>query len=362
VNNGDPIRRIPTQNITDMENIPPTETKVVASIVWADGYPPRKLVDNKLVINGEEFHTDIVDAMGNLVYNWDLRGFTTPGTTTVQLQIAVKDELGFETIETKSIVVEVVSSASGNPICDSLGKIPNVGGSLARTCYKLGIGPSQLLNTILAIVSLVLVILLWVNRKTVGKIGHQAANIVTSVVDRITQRHSATRARARLELIAGGKADQRTQFDLHGETPIGRDIEHAELIFDSPTISRSHCIIHLDKATGKWFIEDRDSANGTFLNGNRLEPFVETDLNDNDILELSLVERGGLKFRFVVLDDNPEAPSSRSQRDEDATMEDIDEGQDVRVTHQVKRDHQGQRSEPNRPSKNNRLDPSNPEF
>ena len=170
VNNGDPIRRIPTQNITDMENIPPTETKVVASIVWADGYPPRKLVDNKLVINGEEFHTDIVDAMGNLVYNWDLRGFTTPGTTTVQLQIAVKDELGFEKIETKSIVVEVVSSDSGNPICDSLGKIPNVGGSLARTCYKLGIGPSQLLNTILAIVSLVLVILLWVNRKTVGKV------------------------------------------------------------------------------------------------------------------------------------------------------------------------------------------------
>ena len=42
------------------------------------------------------------------------------------------------------------------------------------------------------------------------------------------------------------------------------------------------------------------SANGTYLNGERLTPIVPHRLKDGDILELARVERGGVRLRFVA--------------------------------------------------------------
>lgn len=360
VNNGDPIRRIENQKTTDMLNVLPTETQVIASIVWPD-YPARKITENKLIVNGIEFTNGVIDEAGNLSYVWDLRSFTLPGTSTIQLQIAIKDELGFETIETKSVAIEVVVSEPGNPVCDTLGKIPKIGDSVSKTCYQMGIGPSQVLNTVLAIAALVLAILLWVNRKAVGNVGQQAGVAVTRMVERITQRHGSTKAKARLDIIAGGNEGQRTQFDVNGETPIGRDREYAELIFDNPTISRSHCKIHLDKSTGYWSIEDCDSANGTFLNDKKLEPFEQIDLKDGDTIELSPIERGGIKLRFTILSEHIEE-KPQPQKPAHNDLEKTNEEDDVRLTFPVNRGRQTQRANERSPKKDNEVDPSNPEF
>jgi len=50
---------------------------------------------------------------------------------------------------------------------------------------------------------------------------------------------------------------------------LGRDREN-DLVIAARTVSRSHARLFED--AGRWFVEDRGSANGTFLNGQRIPP------------------------------------------------------------------------------------------
>ncbi len=52
-------------------------------------------------------------------------------------------------------------------------------------------------------------------------------------------------------------------------------------------VSRRHARIHKQKA--QYFIEDLGSANGTFLNGQRLTPYLPHPLHDGDELQLGRV-------------------------------------------------------------------------
>ena len=52
-------------------------------------------------------------------------------------------------------------------------------------------------------------------------------------------------------------------------------------------VSRRHARIHKQKA--QYFIEDLGSANGTFLNGQRLTPYLPHPLHDSDELQLGRV-------------------------------------------------------------------------
>jgi pSer/pThr/pTyr-binding forkhead associated (FHA) protein len=105
-----------------------------------------------------------------------------------------------------------------------------------------------------------------------------------------------------------------------------------------PAISREHSVIHENKANGQWTIEDRDSANGTFVNGKQLEPFDKfVPLKHGDVIELAEVQRGGIKFRFELPDnDGSDGSSSKKSRNSgtqskgDETVSDDDE---IRSTH-----------------------------
>lgn len=63
------------------------------------------------------------------------------------------------------------------------------------------------------------------------------------------------------------------------ETKIGRDEEN-DITLTHPTVSRFHAKIIRDGEN--YFIEDLNSANGTFVNGIRIQKEL---LNDNDILQ-----------------------------------------------------------------------------
>jgi pSer/pThr/pTyr-binding forkhead associated (FHA) protein len=52
-------------------------------------------------------------------------------------------------------------------------------------------------------------------------------------------------------------------------------------------VSRRHARIHKQKS--QYFIEDLGSADGTFLNGQRLTPYLPHPLHDNDELQLGRV-------------------------------------------------------------------------
>ena len=59
------------------------------------------------------------------------------------------------------------------------------------------------------------------------------------------------------------------EYELKESVTIGRDAKN-DLTFESPTVSREHATVAF--RDGRWYIEDRGSFNGTFLNGARVQP------------------------------------------------------------------------------------------
>jgi pSer/pThr/pTyr-binding forkhead associated (FHA) protein len=59
------------------------------------------------------------------------------------------------------------------------------------------------------------------------------------------------------------------EHELENSVTIGRD-ETNDLTFGSSTVSREHAAVTF--RDGRWYVEDRGSYNGTFLNGVRVQP------------------------------------------------------------------------------------------
>src|SRR5438132_3320337 len=70
-----------------------------------------------------------------------------------------------------------------------------------------------------------------------------------------------------------------TEHELKQTVTIGRD-RNNDLTLTSPTVSREHALLELRE--GRWFIEDRGSYNGTFLNGTRVQPGTPLPLRHAD--------------------------------------------------------------------------------
>ena len=69
------------------------------------------------------------------------------------------------------------------------------------------------------------------------------------------------------------------EHELKKNVTIGRDPAN-DLTFTSNTVSREHAGISF--RDGRWYLEDRGSYNGTFLNGTRLQPGVPLPLRHAD--------------------------------------------------------------------------------
>jgi FHA domain len=72
-----------------------------------------------------------------------------------------------------------------------------------------------------------------------------------------------------------------SEHELTESVTIGRDSDN-DLVFDSRSVSRDHAAITLED--GRWYVEDRGSFNGTFLNGTRLQPGARLPLRHADRL------------------------------------------------------------------------------
>ena len=88
-----------------------------------------------------------------------------------------------------------------------------------------------------------------------------------------------------------GEEEQISKSDI----TLGRKGGSADIkVGDSNTVGRLHARIRADEESGKVFLKDEDSANGTFVNGKRLEKGEEVEIKNNDDIMLSDVT---LKFR-----------------------------------------------------------------
>jgi len=70
-----------------------------------------------------------------------------------------------------------------------------------------------------------------------------------------------------------------TEHELREGVTIGRD-DRNDLTFTSPSVSRDHAALAFQD--GRWYLEDRGSFNGTFLNGTRVQPGTPLPLRHAD--------------------------------------------------------------------------------
>jgi len=70
-----------------------------------------------------------------------------------------------------------------------------------------------------------------------------------------------------------------TEHELADSMAIGRDPRN-DLVLESSSISRDHAALTL--RDGRWYVEDRGSFNGTFLNGTRVQPGTPLPLRHAD--------------------------------------------------------------------------------
>lgn len=312
INSGDPLTRTAPAYDSNLSGIPLTEAPIDVQIYWPDSYSQRTITRAELFIDGQPHDEPLLDLQDveNISFTWDLRTYTNKGKTTSRLQIVLTDELGLESTydEQQTVEVFIPDKPEGTyvppDICVSLENIPTIGTSLYEACSKWGITPAQMLNMVIALAALVMVAVIWFKRDTVVAVGKDVGRRATGVYRRITKQLGieGTKPKAYLETIkAPSDAELKESYPIHGETPIGQNSQYADLIFDIPAVSGSHCKIHLEGH--RWTIEDDQSTNGTYLNGKRLTPFQTFPLKNGDTIELAPVERGGIRFKFTLADD-----------------------------------------------------------
>jgi len=76
---------------------------------------------------------------------------------------------------------------------------------------------------------------------------------------------------------------EKFSIELFAGDIIGRHEKGREYLKDYPTVSRKHAKIYKE-STG-WYIEDLNSANGTYVNGKRINS--KTKINNGDKISLS---------------------------------------------------------------------------
>ena len=83
------------------------------------------------------------------------------------------------------------------------------------------------------------------------------------------------------------------EFSDREPITIGRESDNKAAI-PLTVLSRHHARVFAEN--GVWFVEDLDSANGTFYRGKQLAPGVRTELNDGDIVRFGTV---AMSIRFI---------------------------------------------------------------
>lgn len=312
---------------------PDATTQVVAKVVFTDNYS-RNLQRATLTVNGVPVDPPLTNiSNGNEItfpFPWDL--IDEAGEVT--LSVVVKDEFNLDS-RPASVKVTAVLPTTIPPTATPEEVVMIDGTAVPVTAVPPIVVPPTTTtgngwsNTLLAIGMVVLavamiVVVLTRNRGPVMAV----RQTVNKQIDRITKRiERQSNPRAYLTVLEGDVSVGK-KLEIYGTTTIGRAKQDAELLFqqhdDTSPISRRHCTI-IDEED-HFMIRDEDSANGTFLNGVRLESMVPRELTDGDEIELARVERGGVKLQFESA-----TPSYGGYGRDPYTEDTFDSGRSTRV-------------------------------
>ncbi|MCI0579205.1 MAG: FHA domain-containing protein [Chloroflexi bacterium] len=305
---GEVITRESQEYTTNLGAISPTTRTVIATVIFPDEHL-RRLQSAVLLVNGESAaRVDFPSVRIELP--WNLRNIQALGMNEFTLQILVTDELGLDAESspvTARVEVKVppppTETAAGPTIIVTPVPIECISPDPFCTYLERPVrgNPISIVSLGVAGLSLVMVAVVWVNRDKAPV--KAVRNTVTGVIDQMTRKLKRGAAEAKAYLVVlDGDSNVGKALEIYGNTPVGRSRQNAELLFqqtdpNSP-ISRLHCTI-LDEED-HFMIRDEDSANGTFLNGRKLQPLEPEEIHDGDEIELARVERGGVRLLFQL--------------------------------------------------------------
>jgi len=335
---GATIQRTQTEFGQDSGLVEPASQSVAIQVEFPDGHP-RNLVSTRFFIeNGEDQGVSgEIEANGQelieQVLTWDLRPFDAPGENPVRLVAEAVDELGLTgRSEAVDVIVDFVSAPPpvvNRVLCEAVGRVSEGGKTFCNDSYEYFLA---LLATIPAVIALVIVWRRPVVREYMSSGYTRVTEAAQDFIDSVTKRTKPGSAAKAYLIGIEGVDGSRNTFEIYGTTPIGRSRRNAELLFhanrEESAVSRLHCTI-LEEDEGVFKIRDEGSANGTFLNDERLPELEPRPLNDGDEIELGPVERGGVKLRFQLTTSRSGPRVAHSMDGED--------GQTVRVSR--KKDH-----------------------
>lgn len=282
---------------------PDSTTQIVAKVVFTDDHP-RELQRATLTVNGvpAEPLTNIADPSSiTFPFPWEL----VDESGELELSVIVKDEFN---LDSRPAVIKVTAALPTSEAPTAVAAAEVVDGTAVSgeigdenggtpTVAPSGGWPNILLVVSIVLLAAAMIVVVMTRNKGPVKAMRQT---ISQQIDRITKRiERQTAPRAYLTVIEGD-VNIGKKLEVYGTTTIGRSKQDAELLFqqhdDTSPISRRHCTI-IDEED-HFMIRDEDSANGTFLNGVRLESMVPRELQDGDEIELARVERGGVKLQF----------------------------------------------------------------
>jgi pSer/pThr/pTyr-binding forkhead associated (FHA) protein len=289
---------------------PDSAQEVIAGVVFTDNFP-RELERASLELRvndqllGEPIEiTDIPDH-SSITFEppWQLLANLPAEADEVELKVVVWDESllppGQDTTTISFLVpTQEAPTGVGEPEMDD-GTAVSPADNNNEATVPTGAGSSSTIFLAISVMVLAVAMIAMVLTRDRGPVKAMRQTI-NNQIDRLTKRIERQAAPRAYLTVIEGDVNVGKRLEIYGTTTIGRSKQDAELLFqqhdDTSPISRRHCTV-IDEED-HFMIRDEDSANGTFLNGVRLDSMVPRELQDGDEIELARVERGGVKLQF----------------------------------------------------------------
>ena len=113
----------------------------------------------------------------------------------------------------------------------------------------------------------------------------------------------------RVEIVAGPQTGESYPVDSVRGTIVGRSPTNNVYLKDR-SVSRAHCQIRAEAESGRCFIVDLGSTNGTFVNGQRM---TESELQDGDVIRL-----GAYQLKVARYEDTDSDSTTRMDEEGDS--------------------------------------------
>jgi hypothetical protein len=283
---------------TPLVELEPTVLEIPVQLSWPDGLP-REVTAVSLLVDGQPQPQLVLpqpDEAGQLLLRWQVQSVDTGA---YRLAAELTDVLGYTT-RTETVVMTItavrpepptptpIPTATPSPIEQVRDVTTAVATSVSRDDWLL-------ILVGLGLLGLLLMLIRWWQRRP-AKVRLRPSRETADLDDDLDDVDESLIATLHLVEDAPGN---RTDIVLDGDNlAIGRDIEVAQIVFGDSSVARLHARIR--KRNGRYWLYDEGSANGTFLNHDRLG-LSPRQLQDGDEVRL-----GQLLLRFQL---RPESPA-----------------------------------------------------